>query len=128
MAFYEYRCEHDGTFDVTLPIGTAPAAIACPTCMGDAERVFTNPMVKLAPRDARIESVFACRGLKPLTAEQLFDSLTAALDARELQNRRGMFLRSFVGRSLGEDFSNVWRYRETVQDLMTKLTLDLQAP
>jgi putative FmdB family regulatory protein len=50
MAIYEYRCEHDGAFDVTLPIGTAPSSIACPACAGLSVRVFTNPMIKLAPR------------------------------------------------------------------------------
>jgi hypothetical protein len=33
-----------------------------------------------------------------------------------------------VGRSFGEDFSNVWRTRETVQDVMTKLTFDPKTP
>ena len=50
MAIYEYRCEHDGAFDVTRPIGTAPASIACPACAGEARRVFTSPMISLAPR------------------------------------------------------------------------------
>jgi putative FmdB family regulatory protein len=50
MAIYEYRCERDGAFDVTLPIGTAPSSIACPACAGLSQRVYTNPMVKLAPR------------------------------------------------------------------------------
>lgn len=50
MALYEYRCAHDGTFEVALPIGTAPAATACPACGRDAARVFTNPMVRLQPR------------------------------------------------------------------------------
>ena len=51
MAIYEYRCERDGTFEVTLPIGTAPASIACPTCADEAERVFSSPMVSFAPRE-----------------------------------------------------------------------------
>ena len=50
MAIYEYRCEVDGPFDVTLPIGTAPSSIACPACADEAGRVFTNPMVSFAPR------------------------------------------------------------------------------
>ena len=50
MAIYEYRCERDGAFDVTLPIGTAPASIACPVCASEAGRVFSSPMVSLAPR------------------------------------------------------------------------------
>ena len=52
MAIYEYRCEADGPFEVMLPMGTAPAALACPECAGDAARVFTNPMLgTLAPRE-----------------------------------------------------------------------------
>ena len=51
MAIYEYRCERDGCFEVTLPIGTAPASIACPDCADEAERVFSSPMVSFAPRE-----------------------------------------------------------------------------
>ena len=51
MAIYEYRCERDGPFEVTLPIGTAPASIACPSCANEAERVFSSPMVSFAPRE-----------------------------------------------------------------------------
>ena len=51
MAIYEYRCERDGSFEVTRPIGTAPASIACPECAGEAERVFSSPMVSFAPRE-----------------------------------------------------------------------------
>ena len=51
MAIYEYRCELDGPFDVTLPIGTAPASVACPECASEAERVFSAPMSSLAPRE-----------------------------------------------------------------------------
>ena len=51
MAIYEYRCERDGSFEVTLPIGTAPASIACPQCANEAERVFSSPMVSFAPRE-----------------------------------------------------------------------------
>ena len=50
MAIYEYRCERDGAFDVMLPIGTAPASIACPVCASEAGRVFSSPMLSLAPR------------------------------------------------------------------------------
>ena len=52
MAIYEYRCASDGAFDVTLPIGTAPASLACPACEGLSLRVFTNPMTRSAmPRE-----------------------------------------------------------------------------
>jgi putative FmdB family regulatory protein len=50
MAIYEFRCENDGAFEVTLPIGTAPASIACPVCASEADRVFSSPMVSFAPR------------------------------------------------------------------------------
>ena len=51
MAIYEYRCERDGPFEVTRPIGTAPASIACPECASEAGRVFSSPMVSFAPRE-----------------------------------------------------------------------------
>jgi len=50
VAIYEYRCARDGAFEVTRPIGTAPASIACPACASEAGRVFSSPMVSLAPR------------------------------------------------------------------------------
>jgi putative FmdB family regulatory protein len=50
VAIYEYRCDADGAFEVRLPIGTAPASIACPECSGEAGRVFSSPMMSLAPR------------------------------------------------------------------------------
>jgi putative FmdB family regulatory protein len=50
VAIYEYRCEFDGAFDVTRPIGTAPPSIACPQCASEAERVFSSPMVSRTPR------------------------------------------------------------------------------
>ena len=50
MALYEYRCERDGPFEVAQPIGTAPTSIACPVCASQAGRVYSSPMVSLAPR------------------------------------------------------------------------------
>jgi putative FmdB family regulatory protein len=50
VAIYEYRCQVDGPFEVMRPIGTAPASIACPVCASEAERVYSSPMVSLAPR------------------------------------------------------------------------------
>ena len=50
MATYEYRCDEDGAFEVTRPIGTAPASVACPECASEAGRVFSSPMVSFAPR------------------------------------------------------------------------------
>lgn len=51
MAIYEYRCEQDGGFDVTRPLGTAPASTACPACGRDARRIFSKPMLTSTPRE-----------------------------------------------------------------------------
>jgi len=104
------------SFDVRTMIRTI--------CASDAYRRSSRRQA----RDPKLEAVFALRTLKPMTPEQLFDSLVAALDGAEFQKRRESFIRTFVGRSFGEDFSNVWRYRETVQDVMTKLTFDPRTP
>lgn len=45
MAIYEYRCERDGPFEVSRPIGTAPASFACPVCAREGERVFSRPLL-----------------------------------------------------------------------------------
>lgn len=43
MASYDYRCERDDVFELTLPIGTAPATAACPECGNEAPRIFSAP-------------------------------------------------------------------------------------
>jgi hypothetical protein len=50
MATYRYRCVVDGVFDVSRPIGTAGSQWPCPVCNGEAVRVFSAPMLSLAPR------------------------------------------------------------------------------
>jgi putative FmdB family regulatory protein len=52
MALYEYRCDRDGMFDVTRPLGTAPATVACPECGNEAQRVISLPMVRCGTRNA----------------------------------------------------------------------------
>jgi putative FmdB family regulatory protein len=51
VALYEYRCEQDGVFEITRPLGTAPISITCPACRGEARRVFSTPMLMSAPRE-----------------------------------------------------------------------------
>ncbi len=52
MAFYEYRCQHDGVFELARPLGTAPEAAACPVCAAASRRVFTSPMLRSSiPRE-----------------------------------------------------------------------------
>lgn len=43
MATYEYSCNRCGSFDVKLPIGTAPTEQVCPQCSGKARRVYSSP-------------------------------------------------------------------------------------
>ncbi len=51
MAIYEYRCDQDGTFDVTRPLGTAPPSVPCQTCGTEARRVFSAPMLRSPHRE-----------------------------------------------------------------------------
>ena len=51
MATYRYRCVSDGVFDVSLPMGTAGSQWPCPVCNSEAVRVFSAPMLSLAPRE-----------------------------------------------------------------------------
>jgi len=88
---------------------------------------YRRSSARTAP-DKRREALFAVRVLKPLMPEQVFDSLISALEANDLKGKREGFIKAFVGRSFGEDFMNVWTYRESAQDLMTKLSLDPKAP
>jgi hypothetical protein len=76
--------------------------------------------------DAEREKVFAVRAIKPLTPEQLFDSLVVALGVNPRQ-RQG-FLGRYTRRDLGEDYTNAWEYRETIRDLLGKLTTDQPLP
>jgi hypothetical protein len=50
MVTYQYRCGRDGLLEVARPIGTAPPAVPCPGCGEPAPRVFTPPLLGLAPR------------------------------------------------------------------------------
>jgi putative FmdB family regulatory protein len=45
VATYEYRCDQDGVFEVTRPLGTAPESVTCSVCGSEARRVFSIPMV-----------------------------------------------------------------------------------
>lgn len=51
MATYEYRCDEDGAFELTRPIGKAPESILCPVCKNEARRVFSKPMLFSLPHE-----------------------------------------------------------------------------
>lgn len=50
MATFQYSCPQDGDFEVSRPIGMAAPPVRCAACGADAVRVFTAPMLSLAPR------------------------------------------------------------------------------
>ncbi len=49
VATYEYRCPDCGTFERSMPMGTAMTSMACPACGRDARRVFSVPMTYRTP-------------------------------------------------------------------------------
>jgi putative FmdB family regulatory protein len=52
MAFYEYRCEQDGVFEIMRPIGTAPPRVPCAVCGSPAARVISMPRILTGRRTA----------------------------------------------------------------------------
>ena len=50
MAIYEYRCDQDGVFEVTRPLGTAPESVTCSVCGSEARRVLSLPMIRCGSR------------------------------------------------------------------------------
>lgn len=50
MVTFQYRCPQDGDFEVSRPIGMAAPRVSCAACGADAVRIFTAPMLSLAPR------------------------------------------------------------------------------
>ena len=63
VAIYEYRCERDGAFEVTLPIGTAPASIACPAVRERGGAGVLEP-------DGLVRAAGAGRGARPRGEDQ----------------------------------------------------------
>ena len=52
MATYEYRCNRDGVFEITRPLGTAPNSCICCVCGSEAGRTFSVAMLRLGSRPA----------------------------------------------------------------------------
>ena len=57
MAIYEYRCDQDGVFEITRPLGTAPELATCSVCGGEARRVFSVPLVICGSRSALVAAM-----------------------------------------------------------------------
>lgn len=76
--------------------------------------------------DERAISLFASRQIKPLLPEQYVDSILIATNQESTPRQRREMIRRVVGqRDLDEDFQRTWDYRETVQQLMEKISVDL---
>ena len=60
MTLYEYRCPEHGATSVSLPMGTAPASIACPACDAPAERVYSPPLVLSSTSRQRASVIDRC--------------------------------------------------------------------
>ncbi len=75
----------------------------------------------------QLERLFAKRVLKPLTPEQTVDSAARALGIEIPLLERRELIERMVEASLDEDFSETWKYRETVQGLMRRLDVSLPA-
>ena len=45
MTMYAFRCTDCGSFDSPYPIGTAPAATACPSCGATSPKLITAPRI-----------------------------------------------------------------------------------
>src|SRR5215207_11426458 len=50
VAIYDYGCDDCGSFEQRMPMGTATATVACPSCGRDAKRIFAVPMTYRTPR------------------------------------------------------------------------------
>ncbi len=72
--------------------------------------------------------LFAVHTVKPLTAEQYFESVRTALGQPENETLRRAFLGSMADRNLDDDFIATWEYRETIQDLLHKMAASIDVP
>jgi hypothetical protein len=90
-------------------------------CLSDAYQ-------RESAKNTRDETVktFAARQIKPLLPEQYVDSLLVAIGQTPTPRERREMIRRVIGRdNLDEDFQRTWDYRETVQQLMEKISVDL---
>ena len=72
-------------------------------------------------RDFKHQKLFASRSIKPLTAEQIANSLSIAKALQLRAQQRQDLIRQLVGNAIDEDYSQTWKYRESVQNMMIKL-------
>ncbi len=69
---------------------------------------------------------FAVKPLKPMTPEQFYDSAMLGLGISGQPEQREEFIERATGRNYREDFSETWKYRETVQIALSRLSFKPQ--
>ena len=80
------------------------------------------------PHAADARRRFAARSIKPLTAEQWYDSMTVALDTTSRLDERVEFARQFRGEMDGSRLGATWEYSETLGGLLERLAADTSPP
>lgn len=90
-------------------------------------RAYQRSSVTPASQNDDCIRCFGYRPIKPMTPEQWYRSIKLVFDG-SLTLSREEFIQESFGGVAGDNFSDVWNYRETVQHLMEKLALDLTPP
>jgi len=65
VALYEFTCPDCGPFEVRRPMGESAVPAACPSCAGEARRVFTPPGIYRTPLHVR-----RARGMEEKSAHE----------------------------------------------------------
>ena len=85
------------------------------------QRKFSN-----TKNDVEAVMHFAARKIKPMLPVQFIDSLMTGLDREISESQRRQFLnRLTLSNDLNEDFQRLWKYRESIQQLMQGMTIQL---
>lgn len=87
-------------------------------------RAYQLTSRSVEPREKQI-AVFAARTIRPLTPEQMSDSIAVATGQKMNAEQRRDFIERSTRGSLDEDSGETWAYRETVQEVMLGLAMRL---
>lgn len=73
------------------------------------------------------QRLFAVRMVKPLSTDQLIDSVSLATNTTLSMTHRRQMAYALAGGSPDDDFGETWQYSDTVQQLMRKLAIPVAA-
>lgn len=80
------------------------------------------------PRTPEAEALFAVKPVKPLTIDQLIDSICTASNLELPPEQRRRLREQWHGDVLDESFSRPWEYQPTVQQILRQLQQDIPVP